>query len=163
MRIPRFVTNTLSAAILQHLPLAGFSNRLRRAFKLFATSMLIGAIGATPAVVADPLPSVYLERYGGTYALDCEDAHGERVSVQEDRLTLNDGDVELVAEDILTNLSYWGRMPPEDFEIAMLAGDTPDTSLMFLVYRDADGLFILFDGRPDDPSNQDAQYRKCES
>ncbi len=132
-------------------------------YKLGAICSLIGAIGVTPAVLADPLAPVYLEKYGGTYAKNCDDAHGERVSVLEERLTFTDGEVESVAEDILPSLSYWGRMPPEDFEIALLAGDAPDTSLMFLVYRDDEGLFILFDGRPDDPSNDGARFRKCES
>lgn len=132
-------------------------------YKLGAICILIGAISVTPAVLAEPLPPVYLEKYGGTYAKDCEDAQSERVSIFEDRLTSTDGEVESVAEDILPSLFYWGRMPPEGFEIALLAGDSPATSLMFLVYSDDDGLFILFDGRPGDPSNADAQYRKCES
>ena len=132
-------------------------------YKLVAICILIGATGVTPAVLAETLPPVYLEKYGGTYAKNCADAQGERVSILEDRLTFTDGEVESVAKDILPSLSYWGRMPPDGFEIALLAGDTPDTSLMFLVYHDDEGLFILFDGRPDDPSNDGAKFRKCES
>ena len=130
--------------------------------KLGAISILIGAIGIAPVVLADPLQPVYLEKYGGTYARNCADPQGERVSVLEDRLTYADGEAEKVAEDILPNLSYWGRMTPDDFEIALLAGETPDTSLLFLVYRDDEGFFILFDGQPDDPSNDGARFRKCD-
>lgn len=131
--------------------------------KLGISLLCASAMCVTAAVLAEPLHPVYLAKYGGTYAENCDDAYGERLAILEDRLTFTDGELESVAKDILPSLSYWGRMPPEGFEIALLAGEAPGTSLMFLIYYDDEGLFILLDGRADDPSNDETRFRKCES
>ena len=78
--------------------------------------------------LAEPLHPVYLESYGGTYSTNCDNAETVRLTILVDRLVLTDGDDEVVAEDILTNASYWGRMPPEGFEIALIAGLEADSS-----------------------------------
>jgi len=129
-------------------------------FNTRATVLLAAAICAAASAWAEPLPPVYVERYAGTYSTDCDDERAARLSIFEDRLVFADTDLELVAEDILTNVSYWGRMPPEGFELALIAGFKAN-GLVFLIHRDEQGVYILleedatFDGK--------SRYYKCES
>jgi hypothetical protein len=138
-------------------------------FKPGAIGVFAGAMCATIAVWAEPLDPVYLERYGGTYSTNCDDVQGERLSVFEDRLLLANGDREWVAEDILSDVYYWGRMPPDNFEIALMAGSEPDTTLVFLVHSGKQRLYILLEEHPDRTTNTGAdsgeenRYFKCES
>ena len=137
-------------------------------FKLRAIGLFTSAMCAATAAWAEPLDPVYFERYGGTYSTDCDDAQAERLTVFEDRLVFADGDRELVAEDVLANAFFWGRMPPEGFEIALIGGLKPESSLSFLLNSDEQGLYILLEWHPDGTENTDAdtgdeiRYYKCE-
>jgi len=129
--------------------------------KLGAIFVLAGAISVTTATLAEPLDPVYMERYGGTYARNCSDAASERVSVHENQLIFTDGKREWVASDMLPNVFYWGRMPPEDFEIALLARNPQAASMIVLIYRDEDGLYLVFEGgapNTDNDTDDDIRY-----
>ncbi len=112
---------------------------------------------------------MYLERYGGTYSTDCDDAQDERLTIFEDRLVFADADRERVAEDILVNVSYWGRAAPEGFELALIGGLEADTALVFLIHSDEQGIYILLDPHPFETENNNAnmsdetRYYKCKS
>lgn len=121
------------------------------------------------AAFAEPLPEVYVERFGGMYALDCDDAQSERLTVLADRLILANSEGEWVGEQAMSNASYFGRsLPPEGYQVALIGGDSPSTFLTFVVFRDEKGIFILLEDRPPASviagANSDgaARYRKCE-
>ena len=128
--------------------------------KRIVGALLSATLCSTTSVLAEPLHPVYLEKYGGTYSTDCNDTEANRLTVSADQLVFTSADDEVVAEDILTNLSYWGRMPPDGWEIALLAGLNPDTSLMFLIYSDEQGMYILFEEQNN--YGDETRYDKCE-
>ena len=121
-------------------------------------ALLTATLCSSIQVLADPLHPVYLEKYGGTYSTDCDDAQANRLSILADKLVFTGSSDEVVAEDILANVSYWGRMPPEGWEIALMAGLKAD-SLMFLIYSDEQGIYILLED--DTKFDEEARYYKC--
>lgn len=129
-------------------------------FKRIAGALIAATLCSAMPILADPLPAVYLERFSGTYSTDCDDMQADRLTILVDKLIFTSGDDELVAKDILTNMSYWGRMPPDGFEIALLAGFEADTSLVFLIHSDEQGIYILLE--EDTTSDDEARYYKCE-
>ena len=98
---------------------------------------------------ASPLDPAYLKLYGGTYSANCSDARADRLKVLADRLVFTSGNRELVAKDIEADVSYWGKSPPGNFEIALMGEVSPERGLLFLVYSDKRGLYIQLDGHPD--------------
>ena len=121
-------------------------------------ALLTATVCSSIQVLADPLHTVYLEKYGGTYSTDCDDAQANRLSILADKLVFTSSDDEVVAEDILTNVSYWGRMPPEGFELAMIAGFKAN-GLVFLIHSDEHGFYILLE--EDTTSDEETRYYKC--
>ncbi len=114
-----------------------------------ALALLIAALWAAGPSQADPLSPEYLTRFGGTYSADCSDAKADRLTILADRLIFASGNRELVASDIFADVYFWGRQPPDDFEIALMGELEPDRGLLFLVYSDKQGLYIRLDGHPD--------------
>jgi hypothetical protein len=96
----------------------------------------------------NPLDPAYLEQYGGTYSVDCEDDRADRLKVLIYRMVFESKKEELVTEDIEANVSYWGNSPPEDFEIAFTGTVKKDRGLLFLVYGSEQGPYIQMDGDP---------------
>lgn len=128
--------------------------------KRIAGALLAATLCSTTPILAEPLHEVYLEKYGGTYSTNCDDAEADRLAILADRLVFTSGDEEVIAEDILTNVSYWGRMAPEGFELALLAGLDPENSLTFLVHSNEQGPYILLESHP--TSDDETRYYKCE-
>jgi len=129
--------------------------------KQFAGALLTAILCSTTPVLAEPLHPVYLEKYGGTYSTDCDNKQADRLTVLAEKLVFTSGDNDVVAEDILSNVSYWGRMTPDGWEIALLAGLDPANSLTFLIYSDEQGIYVVLEEfpRPD----AETRYYKCES
>ena len=126
--------------------------------KQISGAVLAATLCSAIPVLAEPLHPVYLEKYGGTYSTNCDDAEADRLSILVDRLVFTSGDDEVVAEDILTNVSYWGRMAPEGFELALIAGFKA-SGLVFLIHSDEQGTYILFE--EDTSSEDETRYYKC--
>lgn len=134
-----------------------------------ALALLLVCSFASNTGRAAPLDPVYLKSYGGTYSADCSQARDTRLEVLADRLVFASGSRELVAKDIDAMLSFFGRTPPSDFEIALIGEVEPSRGLIFLVYRGEKGLYIQLDGHPEvlksiDRSPEDeTRYARCSS
>ncbi len=108
-------------------------------------ALLIAALPATGFSQGETLDPVYVEAFGGMYSIDCSDPDADSLEVLADRLIFSGLGEEWVGTGILAARSYWGRNPPPGFEIALMGGNGPE-GLLFEVYIDEAGQYILMDG-----------------
>lgn len=110
-----------------------------------------------------------LSLYGGTYSANCGDPHTQRLLVLADRISVIRGTNELRAGSVETQYSYFGNNPPREFEVALMGQVKPNVGLLFLVYRDKRGRYLVLDGHPQvlralgRRSNDPTRYYACAS
>jgi hypothetical protein len=105
------------------------------------------------ACVAAALPAWALEpdvlqRYGGTYSVQCADAASPRLRITADALLVERGAQRLTGLRPQASYSYFGQSPPPGYEVALLSQERGAPELTFIVYRDRAGLYLQFDAEP---------------
>ena len=103
---------------------------------LLGMSITLFDAGLSQASQLDP---VYLKLYGGTYSVNCSDAQADRLMVLSDRLVVASGNREMDSNGIETDLYYWGKTPPHNFEIVLTGALKPRHYIEFLIYSDKRG------------------------
>ena len=128
-------------------------------------ALLITALPATALTQEETLDPNFADDVAGTYSLDCADPDADHLMVFIDKLVFSGADEEIVAAGVMSAFSYYGRMPPEGFEVALLGVGGP---LTFEVYSDEQGRYILAEGYPEDfgrgeSSDEEYRFYRCPS
>jgi hypothetical protein len=119
-----------------------------RSMAMLSRTWPLAAVLLAPFAHSAPLDPETLRLYGGTYAAKCGDARFEHLQILADSLVIVRGDRQVVAKDIESSISFLGDEPPADFQIALSAEVKPDFGVVFLVYRDQRGEYLVLDGSP---------------
>jgi len=119
-----------------------------RNLSMLSRAWPLAAVLLTPFAHSAPLDAETLHRYGGTYAAKCGDPGFERLQILADSLVIVRGDRQVVAKDVESSVSYFGDPPPADFQLALTADVKPDFGVVFLVYKDQRGEYLVLDGSP---------------
>ena len=120
---------------------------------------------AAPAWALEP---DVLQRYGGTYSVQCADAASPRLRITADALLVERGAQRLTGLRPQASYSYFGQSPPPGYEVALLSQERGAPELTFIVYRDRGGLYLQFDAEPrimaalGRPA-ANAKYRDCDA
>ena len=86
-----------------------------------------------------------LNKYAGTWAVDCSQPAGTRLTVGTRSLALQAGSKQRQTAAPLSAFSYFGRQtPPAGFDVALL-GDAPSGGLTFLAMKDKTGPYLNID------------------
>lgn len=109
-------------------------------------ALLVSALAAAPlALAAHALDAASTKALAGTYAVDCRKPAGVRVRVAADSLAVAQGQKEVASHDVQRATTYSGQTAPAGYEGTLL-GDIPKAqSLVFHVYRDAKGVYLIVD------------------
>ena len=107
-----------------------------------------------------------LKKYAGTWAVDCRQAAGARLTVDTQSLGLQAGGKQLRTAAPLSAFSYFGKMqPPAGFDVALL-GEAQPTGLTLLAMSDKTGPYLTVDA--DAPLQQQfgktaltGKFRRC--
>lgn len=119
-----------------------------RCMAMLSRTWPLAAVLLAPFAHSAPLDPETLRLYGGTYAARCGDARFEHLQILADSLVIVRGDRQVVAKDIETSVSYFGNEPPADFQMALTADVKPEFGVVFLVYKDQRGEYLVLDGSP---------------
>ena len=86
-----------------------------------------------------------LNKYAGTWAVDCSKPSGARLTVSPQALALSAGGQQLRTAPPLSAFSYYGKMqPPAGFDVALL-GEARPTGLSLLAMSDPSGPYLTVD------------------
>lgn len=86
-----------------------------------------------------------LKKYAGTWAVDCSQSAGARLTVDVRALTLQSGGKQLRTAAPLSAFSYFGQQPPPaGFDVALL-GEARPTGLSLLAMKDGTGPYLRVD------------------
>jgi hypothetical protein len=89
-----------------------------------------------------------LNKYAGSWAVDCNRPGAARLTVGPQALTLSAGGQQLRTGLPLSAFSYFGRQaPPAGFEVALL-GEGQPTGLSLLAMKDATGPYLTVEADP---------------
>lgn len=105
------------------------------------------AVAAPACAQQGPKDFEMLNKYAGTWAVDCGKA-GTRLTVGVKTLTLSANGKKMHTAAPLAAFSYYGRMePPAGFDVALL-GAAPPSGLSFLAMSDPSGPYLTVDADP---------------
>jgi hypothetical protein len=103
-------------------------------------ALAIGLLAALPAFAQQtPNDISTLNKYAGTYAVDCSKPGTTRLTVGVKALALQSGTRRLQTAAPMAAFSYFGNSPPPNYDVALL-GEAPPTGLAFIAMKDKTGL-----------------------
>jgi hypothetical protein len=90
-----------------------------------------------------------LNKYAGTWAVDCSQAAGTRLTVGTKALKISAGGKQVQPSAApMAAFSWFGQQqPPAGFEAALLA-DAPNTQLVFMAMSDKAGPYLTVNADP---------------
>ena len=89
------------------------------------------------------------QRYGGVLAPDCSNYLLPQLLFPGDSLVVRDGGkAVLTGRNVKAVPTYFGATPPPEFETALTSEVAPGEALVFVLYRNANGLFVTVEGGP---------------
>jgi hypothetical protein len=138
-------------------------NRIRLVRLCLAAGLL--APVAVPAQ-QQRLSADELKAYGGSYAVECARLDAPRLIVAADAISVERDGQRLVGRNVTASASYYGRSPPKNFEAAVIGAVRGGGQMMFMVYADNAGRYVLIEAEPRvqdalGPALLKARYRSC--
>jgi len=110
-------------------------------------SLLCAASPAWAQGKADTRPLA--QRYGGVLAADCSNYLLPQLLYPGDSLVVRDaGKPVLTGRNVKSVPTYFGAKPPPEFETALASEVAPGEALVFVLYRNASGLYATVEGGP---------------
>jgi hypothetical protein len=88
-----------------------------------------------------------LKLYGGTYSTDCSNPTAPKLQLQE-TLKVEFNNKRMTGTNLMAAYSYYGQNPPPNHQVTLISDVRGDAQLMFDVYRDKAGLYVLLQGDP---------------
>lgn len=105
------------------------------------------AAGA-PAWSQGALDADALKLYGGTYSSECSNSAAPRLRVVADTLMVEAGTKRMTGRNVQAAYSFFGQSPPPNYQVALLSEVRGGAQLIFIVYRDKSGQYIMLEGDP---------------
>jgi hypothetical protein len=118
------------------------------------TSRLVGVTlsllcAATPAWAQGKVDPRLAQRYGGVLAPECANYLLPHLLFPGDSLVVRDGGKAiLTGRNVKAAPNHFGAKPPPEFETALTSEVAPGEALVFVLYRNAGGLFAVVEGGP---------------
>jgi hypothetical protein len=101
---------------------------------------------AVPATTANAaLDAAMLQRFGGTYQVDCGDPASPKVTIFENDIVVLKGSLRVAAGSAEAQHSYFGNSAPEGYLVAIV-GESSAGQMIAIVYQDAKGEYLKIDG-----------------
>jgi hypothetical protein len=111
--------------------------------------MLSLLCAATPSWAQGKVDAKLAQRYGGVLAPDCSNYLLPQLLFPGESLVVRDGGkAMLTGRNVKAVPNYFGAKPPPEFETALTSEVAPGEALVFVLYRNAGGLFATVEGGP---------------
>jgi hypothetical protein len=117
---------------------------------LAACAMLVAV--ASPASSQGKLDADTFKHYGGTFLSDCGNNASPRVTLFEDAIVFLQGNRRIAASNLQPAASWYGNSPPEGHLMTFLSATPDGKEIMFEVYENEAGRYVLLAGDAIDPS-----------
>jgi hypothetical protein len=116
--------------------------------RLLGVALLL--LGAATAVLAQgKIDNKLMMRYGGVLAPDCSNYMLPQLKYLGDSLVVQDkGKAVLTGRNVKAVPTYFGATPPPEFETALTSEVAGGEALVFVLYRNASGVFAAVEGGP---------------
>jgi len=119
-------------------------NIIERLALVATTAVLIAA--ASPAWSQSKLDADSIRLWGGIYSTNCGNPTAPRLRVVSDALMVEQNNKRLTGRNVQAQHSFFGNSPPPDYQVALVGEVRRDLQLLFIVYQDRSGLYIVPDG-----------------
>ncbi len=119
-------------------------NSTERLISYATTASLIAL--ASPAWAQSKLDADSIRLWGGTYSTNCGNPSAPRLRVVSDALMVEQNNKRLTGRNVQAQHSFFGNSPPPDYQVALASEVRRDIQLLFIVYQDRSGLYIVPDG-----------------
>ena len=104
-------------------------------------------LAASPVLVQAGIDAPALRQFGGRYAVDCANPAVPQLRVTADALLVEQAGQRMTGRKPVSAYSYFGNSaPPKNFQVALLSEVRGGPQLIFMVYADPAGPYILLDG-----------------
>ena len=104
-------------------------------------------LAASPVLAQAGIDAPALRQFGGRYAADCANPAAPRLRVGADALLVEQAGQRMTGTNAQSAYSYFGNSaPPKNFQVALLGEVRGGPQLIFMVYADTAGPYILLDG-----------------
>jgi hypothetical protein len=104
---------------------------------------------AAPAWAQGKIDAQLMQRYGGVLAPQCGNYLLPQLKYLGDSLVVQDaGKPVLTGRNVKAVPKYFGATPPPEFETALTSEVAPGEAMVFVLYRNATGLFATVEGGP---------------
>jgi len=123
------------------------NNRASRAHRLLGLALAcLGA--ATTAWSHGKVDAKLVQRYGGVLAPDCSNYLVQLKYLGESLVVQDGGKPVLTGRNVKALPTYFGAKQGPEFETALASEAAPGEALVFVLYRNANGLFAAVEGGP---------------
>ncbi len=123
-------------------------DRTPRMRRLLGAALLLCCLGS-PAWAQGKIDPRLMLRYGGVLAPDCSNYLLPQLKYLGDSLVVqNGGKALLTGRNVKAVPTYFGATPPPEFETALTSEVAGGESLVFVLYRNASGLYAAVEGGP---------------
>jgi Inhibitor of vertebrate lysozyme (Ivy) len=116
--------------------------------RCFLRGVAIAAFAVGTPVMALDFGPESVKLYGGDYSPDCNNPSAGRARVAADVLAVERGGKRIIGRNLQDAVSYFGPEPPPDYLTTLLSEVPGGEQLLFIVYRDRTGQYILLAGEP---------------
>jgi hypothetical protein len=104
---------------------------------------------ASMAIAQGKADAHLMQRYGGVLAVDCSNYLLPQLKYLGDSLVVQDaGKPVLTGRNVRALPTYFGAAPPLEFETALTSQVAGGEALVFVLYRNAGGLYAVVEGGP---------------
>jgi Inhibitor of vertebrate lysozyme (Ivy) len=120
----------------------------RRIGRLAVVTLLLCCVGPL-AWPQGKIDARLMQRYGGVLAPDCGNYLLPQLKYLGGSLVVQDGGKALLTgRNVKVAAAYFGATPPPEFETALTSKVAGGEALVFVLYRNASGLFAAVEGGP---------------
>jgi hypothetical protein len=117
--------------------------------RLLLRVALLLLCATTVAWAQSKIDAKLMPRYGGVLAPDCSNYMLPQLKYLGDSLVVQDGGKAVLTGRIVKAVpTYFGATPPPEFETALTSEVAGGEALVFVLYRNASGVFAAVEGGP---------------
>lgn len=114
-----------------------------------ALSAFVAALAlCAPAPTSARLTAADNNVYAGVYSNACSDRSKPMVRFYDDVMTVEQGGKAVTAKPFKVSKNHLGATPPKDFKTAYVGDVKGGDGLVFVIYHNAEGLFVVLEGGP---------------
>ena len=122
----------------------GHGDTLKRARRAIALTVAI----CMPSLLNAKLSSAEDGVYGGVYSNACGDRSQPMVRLYGDVMSVERAGTVVTAKPFRADAKHLGAAPPADFKTAYIGEVKGGDRLVFVLFHNKDGLFVLLEGGP---------------